>query len=41
LEQANRLDELGLGKAAPTFAQGQIGPDQSRQAQGTVGSRDA
>jgi hypothetical protein len=41
LEQGNGFDELGLGKAALAFAQGQIGPDQSGQAQGAVNARKA
>jgi hypothetical protein len=36
LEQGNGFDELGLGKAALAFAQGQIGADQSGHAQGAV-----
>jgi hypothetical protein len=36
LEQGNAFDELGLGKAALPFAQGQIGTDQSGHAQSPV-----
>src|ERR1035437_2926408 len=41
LEQGNAFDELGLGKAALAFAQGQIGTDQSGQAQSAVNVRNA
>jgi hypothetical protein len=36
LEQGNAFDELGFGKAALSLAQGQIGTDQSGQAQSPV-----
>ena len=41
LEQGNGFDELGLGKAALAFAQGQIGADQSGQTQGAVNAGNA
>ena len=41
LKEADRLDELGLGKSPLAFAQRQIDRDQAGQAQGTVGPGNA
>lgn len=39
LQQGNRFDHLALGEPALAFAQGQVGLNQLRQAQGAGGTR--